>query len=78
MRRWSSKVGDVDARTQHNDTTAEFEIRNIKPPYDVVKADIDRLCGAVVALFDGLSEERKAKINDEMMADYVDAQKRSN
>ena len=66
-------VSDADARTRHNDATAEFEIRNLKPQYHLVRVEIGRLSAAIVAMFDGLDEDRKAEINAEMTADYTEA-----
>lgn len=75
---WAANVSDPTTGELTNDIGAEFAMRGVTPPYDLVAEEIDRGCEAIAALTAQLDDDRIAAINSEMCQDYIDAHRRKN
>lgn len=78
MQRLAERIDDPNVRSLTDDVTAEFDLRDLKPPYSLIPKEMGRIGSAILRLFENLDEDRKAVIEAEMLAEYVEGQKRSN
>jgi hypothetical protein len=72
------KLADDPAKWEYRaltkDLVAEFQMRNIEPPYDLVSEEFDRVCEAVLRHLDRMKKEdpdRYAEMNREVARDFA-------
>ncbi|MEE7451531.1 hypothetical protein MRF4_29260 [Methylobacterium radiotolerans] len=59
-----------DPATAMDEITAEYTLRKVEPPYDLVKDDIEKAITAITARTQEMSAEELNEANAAMVADY--------
>jgi hypothetical protein len=75
MRAWAATPTDPTCRSQISDVTAEYELRRLQPPGDLVSAEWDIIKAAVSRVVEGMSEETKEEIVLDMYTEYEKVKK---
>lgn len=70
----AAEFGDGDRRSTEDDLRSEFSLRNIEPPYDLVKDDFERLVSSAADTIERLQAEDPGhfeKVNKEIEEDVA-------
>ena len=75
MREWAASPTVAASRKNLNDVDAEYGLRNLEPPSDKTKIELETIIAAMESVHEGLSDDRIEEINDDMCDEYESAKK---
>ncbi|MER9776221.1 hypothetical protein [Mesorhizobium sp. M0220] len=70
MKVWADNYGHPDFCELSDDAQAEYSLRKVDPPMELVEADINRVTEKLRQLTAEMTAERAIEINDDLLADY--------
>jgi len=70
--------GNDKARLRSDDISAEYMLRGLEEPYELIAAEVDIITDRAVKAFNNLSDGRKEQIERELQESYDEAKRRGN
>jgi hypothetical protein len=77
-RDWAADEKNAAARLMSDDTSAEYTLRGVEEPFDLIKPEIEVVAQRAKRMFDNLSDDRQTEMNAEIVAEYEEARRRGN